>query len=91
MRRGGGGGSLVQESPVVYRNVLGRKSKRIYQNLPHRRAAQDGGIPGWPSRPRTARPTQVGRVQRTFPAIETLFKGIFFIHSWSLCRNSNFG
>lgn len=27
---------MVQESPVVYRSVLGRKSKRIYQNLPHR-------------------------------------------------------
>lgn len=46
MRREVGGVSLVQESPVVYRNVLGRKSKRTYQNLPHRRAAQDGGTPG---------------------------------------------
>lgn len=38
---GGVGGSLVQESPVVYRNVLGRKTEKIDQNPPHRRAAQD--------------------------------------------------
>lgn len=44
MRGGGGFFSLVQESPVVYRNILGRKTEKIYQNPPHRRAAQDDGL-----------------------------------------------
>lgn len=53
------GGSLVQESPVAYRNIGGRMTRRIYPNLRGTRAAQVASIHGGPSLTWTVLPTQL--------------------------------
>lgn len=80
---------MVQESPVVYRNILGRKTKRILENLPDRRAAQAASIQGWPSNVDRAPASTLSVI--SLPSNNHLFSRAFFFLPEFLIAKSTVG